>query len=101
MFNLGNCFKTQEEAEFALEKQKVYMQLKRYAIEHNEFKLDWNDEDQCKWCIGFECGTLCVYDYYIFQELNQIYFTSYEIARNAIQKIGEDRIKKYLFEVGE
>lgn len=100
-FELGNIFETKEQAEFALEKQKVYMELKRYALEHNEFKLDWNDKDQCKWCIGFECGTLCFYDYYILQYPNQIYFTSEEIAQNAIDEIGEDRIKKYLFEVGE
>lgn len=29
----------------------------------------------------------------------QVYFTSEKIAENAIKDIGEDRIKKYLFEI--
>ena len=101
LFNLGNCFETKEQAEFAIDKQKVYTELKRYALEHNEEEIDWNDIDKCKWCITKDCGKLNVYSFYRLQFLNQIYFTSEEIAQNAIKEIGEDRIKKYLFEVGK
>lgn len=101
MFNLGNCFETKEQAEFAIDKQKVYTELKRYALEHNEEEIDWNDIDKCKWCITKDCGKLNVYCFCRIHLLNQIYFTSEEIAQNAIKEIGEDRIKKYLFEVGE
>lgn len=98
---MGNCFETKEQAEFAIDKQKVYTELKRYALEHNEEENDWNDIDKCKWYITKDCGKLNVYSFYRLQFLNQIYFTSEEIAQNAIKEIGEDRIKKYLFEVGE
>lgn len=100
-YELGNCFETEEQAEFALEKQKIYTELKRYALEHNEEEIDWNDIDKCKWCITKDCGKLNVYCFCRIHLLNQIYFTSEEIAQNAIKEIGEDRIKKYLFEVGK
>ena len=32
-YKLGNCFKTREEAEFALEKQKLITEIKRYIAE--------------------------------------------------------------------
>lgn len=100
-FSIGNCFETREETKFALEKQKVYTQLKRYALEHNEEEIDWNDIDKCKWCITKDCGKLNVHCFCRIHFLNQIYFTSEEIAKNAIAEIGEDKIKKYLFEVEE
>ena len=30
---------------------------------------------------------------------NDIYFTSSEIEKNAVKEVGEDRLKKYYFEV--
>lgn len=100
-YELGNCFETEEQAEFAIEKQKVYMELKRYALEHNEREIDWSNIYQAKWCIIFNHieNLLQIRNYTCNEQIGQIYFTSKEIAQNAIQKIGEDRIKKYLFEV--
>lgn len=98
-FQLGNCFETKEQAEFAFEKQKVYTQLKRYALEHNEDVFDWRDGYQRKYYIYCECEKLGIsYTEYLRVPSN-IYFTSEEIAKNAIDEIGEEKIKKYLFEV--
>lgn len=100
LYSIGNCFRTQEEAEFALKKQKVYTELKRFALEHNETEIDWNDSDHEKYCL--------MYDYYenrIFTSYNRfiktpiVYFTSKEIAKQAVEEIGEERLKKYYFEV--
>ena len=46
LYEIGNCFKTKEEAEFALERQKVIIELKRFALENNECELDWNNLKQ-------------------------------------------------------
>lgn len=102
-FQLGNCFATRKDAEFALEKQKVYTELKRYALEHNECAIDWGDTLQSKCCIRYnydsnEFGFLFGYK---IKNMGTIYFTNEEIAKNAISEVGEDRIKKYLFEVEE
>ncbi len=102
-YELGNCFGTRKQAEFALEKQKVYIKLKHYALEHNEYEIDWSSHFQAKWCIIFNNaeGLLQVCDYTCNKQIGQIYFTSPIIAQKAIKEIGEDRIKKYLFGVGE
>lgn len=100
-YELGNCFGTRKQAEFALEKQKVYIKLKRYALEHNEDVFDWRDGYQRKYYIYCECEELGIsYTEYLRVPSN-IYFTSPIIAQKAIKEIGEDRIKKYLFGVGE
>ena len=98
-FEVGNCFETEEQAEFTLEKQKVYMQLKRYALGNNKTNINFNISNQAKYYIEMFENDLIVFTTYKIQYYNQIYFTSEEIALNAIAEIGEDRIKKYLFEV--
>ncbi len=104
LFEIGNCFKTREEAEFALEKQIIYTELKRYALEHNDEVLDWNNKEQAKWALTYDYEHRCILSMYgtaWMKELCSVYFTSAEIARNAIAEVGEEKIKKYLFEVEE
>ena len=102
--NIGNCFKTKEEAEFALEKQKVITELKRFALENNECELDWNDNEKSKYFIVYnylknkiQVESLC----YTKFGGNNIYFSSMKVAKKAIEKIGEDRLKKHYFEVND
>ena len=98
LYTIGNCFKTKEEAEFAVEKQKVTTELKRFAQEHND-KIDWNNDDW-KYYLAYDyrnkkltvCSTIKI-------KLADIYFTSKELVQEAIKAIGEDRLKKYYFEV--
>jgi len=91
---IGNVFRTKEEAEFRVEQLKVEAELRWFS---RPFKNDsenytlryWQDEDILE-IICFElsqCGNL--------------YFPSGEIAQKAIDTVGEERIKKYYFGVGE
>lgn len=102
-YAIGNCFKTREEAKFAIERLKVIADLKRFALEHNEGEIDWSNRCQNKHFLYFNhdknrtCISACTYSQYA----QCIYYTSIEIARAAIQEIGEERIKKYYFEVKE
>lgn len=100
-YQLGNYFKTEEGAEFELNKRLVYQQLKDYALEHNEMDIDWTDKYQAKWIIYYQTEKeyLQYEDLYTFYDIGQIYFTSEEIAREAVKAVGEDRIEKYLFGV--
>lgn len=102
-YQIGNYFKTKEEAEFELNKRLVYQKLKDYALEHNEGEIDWKNSDQEKWVIFCDNQSEClVYrDRYTLYDIGQIYFSSYEIAREAVEAIGKDRIKKYLFNINE
>ena len=100
----GNCFKTQEEAKHMAEKLKVINELKNFALENNNEKIDWRDK-----CIGKYFITYDFYDEeisvasYTFRNFLpfEIYFTSKEIAQKAIKTIGEYRIKKYYFDIEE
>ena len=102
LYSIGNCFQTKEEAEFAVERLKVIAELKRFAQEHNEKEIDWRDYGQCKYYIFCEYHEHVEYiDIGCVKECksNDICFTSEKIAQQAIDAIGEDRIKKYYFEV--
>lgn len=92
--SIGNCFKTEEEAEFAIEKLKVLHELEELgrpfeADERNFFIC--LDEGRITTKFMFYCQ-MCYFD---------CYFDTNVEVQQAIEKIGEDRIKKYLFGVEE
>ena len=101
-FNIGNFFKTKIEAEYILEKLKVIHELQKFAYENNEGEIDWKNFNQCKYYLVYDTKDEDLYvDYtaYSKREPFNIYFTSSKIAKRAIEEIGEDRIKKYYFNV--
>lgn len=99
-YGIDNCFKTKEEAEFALKKIKVKTELRRFAEENNEYEIDWKDEKQEKWFIFYNCKEEIINPIYVYDFcVCNICFTSEEIARQAIKSIGEERLKKYYFGV--
>ena len=97
---IGNIFLTEEDAEFAVEHLKVIAELKKYAKEFSDEEWAQNN---------------CVKKYYIFYNWsngkvsagynyfstygNQLLFESGEKAQEAINAVGEERIKKYYFGV--
>lgn len=100
-YEIGNCFKTEEKAKFALEKLKVITELKRFAIEHNEGEIDW-DTIKKNFYIYYSCHINRIdIDFTTHMRESIVYFTSREIAKAAIKAISEERIKKYYFEVND
>lgn len=99
-YEIGNCFKTKEEAEFALERVKIKTELRRFAEENNECEFDWENRNQNKWFIYYNCVMKKIDALYdtIFKT-HYIYFSSKEVAENAICTIGKERLKKYYFEI--
>jgi len=102
-FLTNNCFKTKEEAEFRLEQIKVYYELKNFADENND-KIDWNS-GKSKYYISMDKTNphqwLHINQAIYSQNIGQIYFSTEKLARQALTKVGADRIQKYLFEVEE
>ena len=102
--SLGNCFQTEKQAEFMAEKLRVIHELEKFAYENNEEEIDWNNENQEKYAIVFnhltKDFTISLWRVSHNNPLN-IYFSSEEIAKKAIETIGEDSIKKYYFGVEE
>ena len=101
---IGNYFKTEEEARHMVEKLKVIKELQDFALENNTEKIDWKNNKQLKFFINFDfysnrVGYSCTDDTKPVP-LN-IYFTSRELALKAIEKVGEERIKKYYFDIDD
>ena len=104
LLNIGNCFKTEEDAKHMVEKFKVIRELQKFANENNEEKIDWKNKTQCKYYLVYDTKDEDLYvDYtaYSKREPFNIYFTSFKVAKRAIEAVGEDRIKKYYFDVEE
>lgn len=103
-YSIGNCFQTEEEARHMVEKLKVIKELQDFALENNTEKIDWKNNKQLKFFINFDrysnrVGYSCTDDTKPVP-LN-IYFTSRELALKAIEKVGEERIKKYYFDIDD
>ena len=84
-------------------KELVYNALKKYAEENNEEAIDWTKK-QTKYIIKCDrkYNELFIdFTSRLDQIMNQVYFTSIETARSAMEEIGEDMIKKYLFNIKE
>ncbi len=93
-YHSHNYFKTREEAEAYARVLETEMLLKKYADEHNQrfhykqyfIVYDGSRDGRC----GIDsCDTMC-------EEPRTIWFSSKEIAKNAINEIGSNRIKEYL-----
>lgn len=101
-YRLKHCYasKTEKECQFKKEKAEVIFELEQYAKEHNEEEIDWGSlQDKYQIEYDYEDKILGVYKGSYYKYTHDIHFTSKELAIKAIEAIGEDRIKKYLFGV--
>ena len=90
---IGNIFRTEEQAEFAVEKLKVEAELRKFSRPF----VDDNDNYFIE--INSYYKYLAVHSNDSYRTQGTIYFESIEIANEAIDAIGADRIKKYIFGV--
>lgn len=91
--SIGNAFKTEKEAEFMVEKLKVLHEMRelgrpyRFGTENHFIAL-------------YRGVSITIDTDYSYQSCYfGVYFDTSEEAQKAIDKIGEERIKKYLFGV--
>lgn len=100
--NFGNCFKTKEEAEFALYKIKYTQMFKQYVEEHSE-PIDWENSGQEKWFIYYNFNNCCISycDDDVWKIQGVIYASSQEILQDAIAYVGRENVKKYVLGVAE
>lgn len=100
MLSIGNMFLAEEDAEFASERLKVIAELKKYAKEFSD--EEWMNKDLRKYHIGFDYGYGGISCYISNRRrYSEIYFESSEKANEAIEAVGEDRVKKYYLGVKE
>lgn len=93
MLAIGNIFKTKEQASFVVEKLKVEAELRKYSKPFKE------DDDNCFIQINSSHNNLVVDNDECYQTQGTIYFKNRFEAHDAIESVGEERIKKYIFGV--
>ena len=96
-FKTRNYFKTEEEEEEYQEVINTYYDLMDLAEElNNGEKIDWNDNQQCKYTIfyNFEDNFLKRTNAYVCKEFGQIYCLDGDFLKKAIKKIGKDKLIK-------
>ena len=92
---IGNFFRTEEEAVSEMETRKVFQELREQPGRVNEFTYCYGKEN---WIIRVIANTLDVLDVILVQSLEQCcmlgIYDSEESVRQAIQVVGEERIIK-------
>ena len=92
--SINNVFKTKDQAEFAAEKLKVEAELRKFSrpFKHGAKNHTINYNHETEMVVNVNATAT-------YQETGSFYFDSYEEVVEAIESIGADRIKKYLFGV--
>ena len=92
----GNVFLTKEEAEFELERKKCESIMLKYG--RRTFKYG-----KLNYFIVIFDERMIIESSFNFQIIYQgtIYFDTEELAQKAIDEIGKERLKKYVFRVSE
>ncbi|MDK7187948.1 hypothetical protein [Facklamia hominis] len=93
IFNHTDVFPTEEEAYLDKERKQIRRELMKYSRTfvpgtiNWAFNYDYQDKKIRYWNSIYSC------------DLFVIYFESQEMAEKAVEEVGEDRIKKYIFGV--
>lgn len=99
-YDTHNYFKSEEEARRYAKVIETERQLKKFADEHNGKidKIDWSDNDSVKHylCYNYIKQSIFIDSAWARRYPRVIYFSSKEIAQQAMTTIGEDKIKEYL-----
>ena len=96
-YDTHNYFKTEEEAEEYANVLETKRQLMKFADEHNG-KINWKDSQTLKYHLysGEPSAIIMVGHTYNTRFPDTVYFSSKEIAKQAIDTIGTENIIKYL-----
>lgn len=96
-YNMGNYFRTREEAEKTIEKIKIYTQLKDLALRLNAGEeINWKNYKQAKYSIFYnsEMANLLDGEAYLCQRIGQIYCLDENFLDIAKQEIGKENLIK-------
>lgn len=98
MFNVANYFNNKNYAEYVGFKETLMRKLDKFAWEHNEQTISWND-CRHKYFILFSIDdNELIVDWNRVYKSNNVYFTSREIAEKALEKFKDDLMKLYTWE---
>ena len=95
-YKVGNYFKDRTLAEKMAKCISLMLRMQRWADEHNE-PIDWKNEGKSKYYIKYDHGSRGLYlvQSCTYQSAHEVYFSSDELAEEAIKIFGEE-IKEVL-----
>lgn len=94
----ANYFNNKNYAEYIAFKETLMRNLDKFAWEHNAKVIDWHDHST-KYYIAFANGNNeLIVDWDFAYKSNNIYFTSKEIAKMALEEFKDDLMKLYTWE---
>ena len=93
----GNAFLTKEEAEFECERRKIEAKMIKLG------GIRKAEQGKANWYFEYRPASGAIEAMWTAYEMRQgaIYFDSEEKAKEAVEVIGKDKIKKYIFGVEE
>lgn len=97
IFECGNFFKTEAEAEYQANVQKYTNLYRKYVEEHSK-PLDWNNVNQCK-CYAYYSSYQDAIGFYTEHHKKLqgvIYASEQQILEDAISFVGEENAIKYV-----
>lgn len=96
-YDTHNYFRTEDEARRYAKVLETERQLRRFADEYNG-EIGWSNNNSAKRYLSYNYSTqsICTRSVWTLKEPRVIYFSSKEIAKQAIDEIGEEKIKEYL-----
>ena len=88
----ANYYSDESVAENNARADKLYRQLRRFAVEHRKKEIDWNDEQEKKHYIFYNYynNTLSIDGYFKFRGFGIIYFDTKETAQLAIDTFKDE-----------
>jgi len=97
----GNAFNSKEKAEFEAKREKYTRLFRQYVEQHSE-PLNWKDDLQAKWYVDYDHEYKKI-EYLANHSLQsmEVYGSSEEVMREAVEFIGEENIKRYILSVEE
>ena len=97
----ANYFSTEEKAEEIDFKQTLFRKLQRFSDENGGNEIDWNDANQTKYGIVYETKANAVsVRVCTVQRFGEVYFQSYEAAKEAARLLKDDLIKYFTHDWG-
>lgn len=100
IIEIGNAFLTEEEAEHEVERRKCEAILLKYGTRD---LMSLGDKYTKKYYIqyDYDVNKIMILKHYSIGIQGVINFKTEELAQKAVKEVGEDRLKKYVFNVKE
>lgn len=88
----ANYYSDKTVAENNARADKLMRQLRRFAVEHREKELDWNDKHQIKYDISYDrkTGTFILNASYCIRTIGTVHFDKASIAWDAIDAFKDE-----------